>query len=85
LREVSVLKGLGYLTSTMSVLLLGVVSLEAAEESPMLLACLVVGMALSIAGMLLRWRSHRLEQREKDADRARPDLQGAVAATPMGN
>lgn len=70
MREVSVLKGLGYLTSTMSVVLLGVVALEAAEESPVLLACLVLGIVASIAGMLLRWRSHRLEQHEKDRESA---------------
>ena len=70
MREVSVLKGLGYLTSTLSVFLLGIVSLEAAEESPLLLVCLVVGMAASVAGMCLRWRSHRLEQHEKDREPA---------------
>jgi hypothetical protein len=64
LSEVSVLKGLGYLTSTLSVILLGIVSLEAAEESPMLLLCLALGMISAVAGMLLRWRSHRLEQQE---------------------
>ena len=71
LREVSMLKGLGYLTSTFSVVLLGTVALEAAEESPVLLACLLLGMISSIAGMLLRWRSHRLEQHEKDRALAR--------------
>ena len=72
MREVSVLKGLGYLTSTLSVVLLGIVALEAAEESPVLLACLLLGMAASVAGMLLRWRSHRLEQHEKDRDQVAP-------------
>ncbi|MDP5278191.1 hypothetical protein Q9Q95_04585 [Sphingomonas sp. DG1-23] len=71
MREVSVLKGLGYLTSTLSVVLLGIVAIETAERSPVLLACLVLGMIASIAGMLLRWRSHRLEQHEKDRDGAR--------------
>jgi hypothetical protein len=63
--RVSVLKGAGYLTSAVSVLLLGVMSLKAALETPALLVCLIAGMATSIAGMLLRWRSHRLEQAEK--------------------
>jgi hypothetical protein len=79
LREASVLKGLGYLTSTISVVLLGVVALEAAEKSPALLACLLLGMAASIAGMLLRWRSHRLEQHEKDRDLARPRMPEALS------
>ncbi len=68
MREVSVLKGLGYLTSALSVVLIGVVSLEAAKDNPTLLACLFLGMLSSVAGMLLRWRSHRLEQHEKDRD-----------------
>lgn len=79
MREVSVLKGLGYLTSTLSVLLLGIVSLKAAEENPLLLACLLLGMASSVAGMLLRWRSHRLEQHEKD--RAGASVSGLARAT----
>ena len=61
----SLLKGLGYLTSTVSVLLLAVVSLKAALESPWLAACLALGVATSVGGMFLRWSSHRLEQREK--------------------
>jgi hypothetical protein len=65
MRRVSDLKGAGYLTSTLSVLLLGIVSLKAAHESSLLMACLVLGMATSVVGMCLRWRSHRLEQKEK--------------------
>ncbi|KRC82323.1 hypothetical protein [Sphingomonas sp. Root241] len=80
MREVSVLKGLGYLTSTLSVLLLGIVSLKAAEESPLLLACLLLGMTTSVAGMCLRWRSHRLEQHEKDRERESP---AALPASPL--
>ncbi len=60
----SLLKGLGYLTSSVSVVLLATVSLKAASENPWLMACLAVGAAASIAGMFLRWRSHRLEQKE---------------------
>jgi hypothetical protein len=70
LRDISALKGLGYLTSTFSVVLLGIVSLKSASESPLLLACLLLGMAASIAGMLMRWRSHRLEQHQKDQERS---------------
>jgi len=58
-------KGLGYLTSTLSVLLLGAVSVKAAEESTSLMGCLLLGITTAIVGMCLRWRSHRLEQREK--------------------
>lgn len=87
MREISVLKGLGYLTSTLSVVLLGIVSLKAAEESPILLVCLLLGMISSVAGMLLRWRSHRLEQHEKDRVEARQSARvGAVEqAAPARN
>ena len=62
---VSRLKGGGYLTSSISVALLAIPGLKSALESPFLAACLVGGMAASIIGMYLRWRSHRLEQQEK--------------------
>lgn len=65
MKLVSDLKGAGYLTSTASVLLLGTVSWKSASERPLLMAALVVGMLLSVVGMILRWRSHRLEQKEK--------------------
>jgi hypothetical protein len=61
----SIFKGLGYLTSALSVLLLGVVSWKSASEQPLLFACLLVGMATSVLGMTLRWTSHRIEQQEK--------------------
>lgn len=63
---VSDLKGTGYLTSTGSVLLLGVVSWKSASQNPWLLVALIAGMLLSIIGMMLRWRSHRLDQKKKD-------------------
>ena len=59
------LKGLGYLVSTVSVLLLGILSWKSASEHPLLLACLILGMLSSITGMGLRWLSHRLEQKQK--------------------
>ena len=63
---VSRLKGGGYLTSTVSVFLLAVPGIKAAMETPVLFVCLAGGVATSIGGMYLRWRSHRLEQHEKD-------------------
>ena len=65
MNKVSTLKGIGYLTSTLSVVLLGVVSWKSASEQPVLAACLMLGMATSILGMCERWISHRIEQREK--------------------
>ena len=61
----SIFKGLGYLVSTISVVLLGIVGWKSASERPLLFACLILGMAASIAGMGLRWISHRIEQKEK--------------------
>lgn len=73
---ISDLKGLGYLTSTVSVALLGAVSWKAATEHRSLMICLLLGMVLSVVGMMLRWRSHRLDQK-KDGDR---DAQGQQEA-----
>lgn len=68
----SMLKGLGYLVSTLSVALLGIVAWKSASEDRLLLACLIGGMTTSITGMTLRWLSHRQDQKEKDALRRRP-------------
>lgn len=69
--RVSRLKGGGYLTSTASVVLLAIPAMKSAMESPPMLASLLAGMGLSVAGMALRWRSHRLnarkDRRERDA------------------
>jgi hypothetical protein len=62
---VSTLKGFGYLVSTLSVILLGLVSWKSASEQPFLFLCLILGMLASIAGMSLRWISHRIEQKQK--------------------
>lgn len=62
---VSCTKGGGYLASTMSVALLGIPALKSALEEPAMLACLLGGMGLSVAGMALRWRSHRIEHRSR--------------------
>jgi hypothetical protein len=57
------LKGIGYVISTISVVLLGIVSWSSASQSPWLLACLLGGAAISIAGMLCRWLSYEIEKR----------------------
>ena len=90
MRKASNLKGGGYLTSTLSVILLGVPALKSASESRLMLACLLLGMAASIMGMGLRWWSHRVEQKEKDrlerkAEAASPSPREPIrsgAATP---
>ena len=72
---VSALKGFGYLVSTLSVVLLGVVSWKSASEQPLLFLCLILGMLASVAGMGLRWISHRTEQKEK-SEREKSTLSG---------
>lgn len=59
------IKSSGYLVSTLSVVLLGVVSWKSASEKPLLAACLIVGMATSVIGMFLRWLSYEIEERRK--------------------
>lgn len=56
------MKGFGYLVSTISVLLLGAAAYKGASEEPLLLLCLVAGMATSIAGMWLRYYSYRRDE-----------------------
>jgi hypothetical protein len=79
---VSTLKGLGYLVSALSVVLLGIVGWKSASEQPLLFACLVIGMLASITGMALRWISHRVEQRQKDAREAGGIPERAAAPAP---
>lgn len=60
------LKGLGYLISTISVTLLAIVSWSSASQSPLLIACLVGGAVTSIAGMFCRWLSYDIEKRRQE-------------------
>jgi len=73
LNRASRFKGAGYLTSTVSVILLAIVALKGAKEDPVLLACLILGALTSMTGMGLRWRSHRIEQHEKAALKRQAD------------
>ena len=79
MRSVSDLKGAGYLTSTVSVALLGAVAWKSASQNPWLAGALILGMLLSIAGMLLRWRSHRRDQKEKEQKQAKDNQRSAGA------
>jgi hypothetical protein len=64
-----VIKSSGYLISTVSVVLLGIVSWKRASEEPLLMVCLIAGMATSFCGMALRWLSYEIEERRKAAGR----------------
>jgi len=70
----SVFKALGYSVSTLSVILLGIVAWESVSDQPWLFTCLIAGIAASIAGMALRWISHRIG--EKDKARIEAEAQG---------
>jgi uncharacterized membrane protein YhhN len=52
------LKGTGYLISTASVVLLGIVSWDGTHDKPLLRWALVAGMAASVIGMAVRMISH---------------------------
>ena len=64
------LKALGYLISTVSVVLLGVVAWKGAAEDPVMLAALIAGMALSVAGMAVRLVSHLRDKPRREAEAA---------------
>lgn len=57
----NIIKTLGYVVSTLSVMLLGLVSWKTASSDPLLFACLIGGMLASVAGMVLRWTSYQLD------------------------
>ena len=57
-------KGLGYLTSILSVFLLGAVAWPKPEDPKWHMIVLLAGMATSILGMAFRYKSHLDQQRE---------------------
>ncbi|MGX7877468.1 hypothetical protein ACVDG5_036965 [Mesorhizobium sp. ORM6] len=57
------LKGVGYSISAASVILLAIVSWDSASKNPLLIACLLGGVATSIIGMFCRWLSYEIEKR----------------------
>ena len=65
MRASNAIKTAGYLISTLSVMLLGIVSWQSASEKPLVMICLIAGMLASAAGMLLRWISYQVQEREE--------------------
>ncbi len=70
------LKGLGYLISTVSVVLLGIVSWPKPDEPQWKAIVLGLGMAVSVIGMGVRWLSHCHEKAaiayaQREAERAK--------------
>jgi len=68
----NLLKSVGYLISTLSVLLLGIVAWSSASKDPDMRAALIVGMAASIVGMLMRWLSYQVRERKEGNQSALP-------------
>jgi protein-S-isoprenylcysteine O-methyltransferase Ste14 len=69
------LKGLGYLISSVSVLFLGIVAWPAPGDPQWHGWAVIVGMVLSIAGMAVRFQSHRQDRRDiKRAAKNEPPL-----------
>ncbi len=62
------LTGIGYGLSIVSVGLLAWVAWPTAGEDPLLAPVVIVGAALSVIGMALRWRAHILMNRKVDED-----------------
>ena len=58
------MKGLGYLISTVSVILLGVVAWPSAGEPGWHKLAVAAGMALSVLGMFARYLSHLDDRRD---------------------
>ena len=63
-------KGLGYLISIVSVLLLGAVAWPKGGEPDWYKSVLVAGMATSILGMACRYKAHRDQRKELKQTRA---------------
>ena len=57
-------KGLGYLTSILSVFFLGAIAWPGPRDPSWHAPVLIAGMATSIVGMALRYKSHLDQQRE---------------------
>ena len=76
------MKGVGYLISTLSVFLLGIVAWPKPDEPMWKAAVTIAGMAASIIGMGFRYVSHRREKAELDEAKSRsaPDPAGAMKA-----
>jgi uncharacterized membrane protein YhhN len=65
------MKGLGYLISTLSVILLGIVAWPKPDEPQWKAALVLTGMTASMIGMFLRYLAHRKQDRRlRGAERA---------------
>jgi hypothetical protein len=64
--QANLLKTVGYIVSTFSVLLLGLVARSTIPGNQALRLAVIGGVLGSIAGMLLRWLSYQVREREEE-------------------
>ena len=69
-------KTIGYVISSLSVLLLGVAAWDGAKDKPVLMACVIAGMLTSVAGMVFRWISF-LKNEKASQRSATPSMSSA--------
>ena len=74
------LKGLGYLISTISVLLLGMVAWPKPDEPRWKAIVLIAGMTVSILGMAVRWLSHRKDRKDIERSEAKAEAADGKAS-----
>lgn len=65
MRRSSKLKGGGYLISALSIVLLAIPSIKSMFDDEAMIPFVILGILLSVIGMWLRWRSHRVEAKEE--------------------
>jgi hypothetical protein len=63
--DANLLKTIGYLISTVSVALLAAVAWSTIPDDPILRLALIAGVATSILGMVLRWLSYQVREKEE--------------------
>jgi hypothetical protein len=68
------MRGFGYLISIVSVIMLGLVAWPRADDPDWHVPVVLLGMALSIGGMRLRWLESRHERGELDRVEQRTGL-----------
>jgi hypothetical protein len=69
------IKTFGYLISSVSVMLLGIVSWHGLKGQPLMQLLLLLGMLASIAGMFCRWLSYEKQHRDE-----RPSVSGTATS-----
>ncbi len=70
--QANLLKTVGYLISTLSVAMLGLVAWASTDGDETMRTMLLIGVGASIAGMFLRWLSYQVREKEQEANASAP-------------